>query len=80
MDLGLEGRTAIVCGASSGMGLGIAASTVIGIAAVVPEPSTVLLLGSGLVALFMARARMRASKTNKTANEVKLCGNLDSFF
>ena len=37
---------------------------------VVPEPSTVLLLGSGLVALFMARARMRASKTNKTANEV----------
>ena len=26
MDLGLEGRTAIVCGASSGMGLGIAES------------------------------------------------------
>ncbi len=26
MDLGLSGRTAIVCGASSGMGLGIAES------------------------------------------------------
>lgn len=41
----------------------------------VPEPSSVLLIGSGLVALFMARARIRANSTTRTRHSIERVEN-----
>jgi 3-oxoacyl-[acyl-carrier protein] reductase len=62
MDLGLEGRTAIVCGASAGIGLGIAES----------------LAGEGANAVMFARRRELVEREAERLGGLAVVGNVTS--
>ena len=66
MDLGLQGKWALVCGASKGLGLGCAT-------ALVQEGANVLMVARGLEALQASAAELIAGPALSTGATVLLC-------
>ena len=66
MDLGLQGKWALVCGASKGLGLGCAQ-------ALVQEGVNVLIVARGLAALERSASRLVADYADKTGAAVQFC-------
>ena len=66
MDLGLQGKWALVCGASKGLGWGCAQ-------ALVQEGVNVLMVARGADALEAAAMKLRASQTDLTRAQVLIC-------
>lgn len=66
MDLGLQGKWALVCGASKGLGWGCAQ-------ALVQEGVNVLMVARGADALEAAAMKLRASQADLTSAQVLFC-------
>ena len=66
MDLGLQGKWALVCGASKGLGLGCAE-------ALVQEGVNVLMVARGAEALEASATKLRATQADSTRASVLFC-------
>ena len=66
MDLGLQGKWALVCGASKGLGLGCAQ-------ALVQEGVNVLMVARGVEALEASATKLRATHADSTRASVLFC-------
>ncbi len=66
MDLGLQGKWALVCGASKGLGLGCAQ-------ALVQEGVNVLMVARGVEALEASAMKLRAAQADSTSASVLFC-------